>query len=149
MLLLLYFSLLLLLLVSSSSEKTVKLKHHVQPQGCFKDGCGFHNSPMIINVAIFGIIFELFGICVVLASYFQRILDKHLGFILLFLVLVIMLVGTAFFLSQQETSTQELSFKVPLLPWLPIVALFFNIYLILELSRLTWIRFGVWMAVGM
>lgn len=38
--------------------------------------------------------------------------------------------------------------QVPLLPILPVISVFVNVYLMLKLSSATWIRFGVWMFVG-
>ncbi|XP_041378404.1 high affinity cationic amino acid transporter 1-like isoform X2 [Gigantopelta aegis] len=52
------------------------------------------------------------------------------------------------FLWKQPESKAELWFKVPLLPILPAVSVFINIYLMMKLSVPTWIRFGVWMAIG-
>ncbi|XP_064643242.1 cationic amino acid transporter 3-like [Lineus longissimus] len=49
---------------------------------------------------------------------------------------------------QDRKGAAKLSFKVPLVPWLPLVTIFVNIYLMIKLSRVTWIRFIVWMSVG-
>ena len=39
-------------------------------------------------------------------------------------------------------------FKIPGNPWVPIIIALANIWLMLNLSVLTWIRFEVWLAVG-
>ena len=62
------------------------------------------------------------------------------GILSLFAIIVICL---------QPQNTKEISFKAPFVPALPILAIFFNVLLMLKLSRLTWIRFGVWMGLGL
>jgi APA family basic amino acid/polyamine antiporter len=42
----------------------------------------------------------------------------------------------------------ERSFRVPLNPWLPILAALICVYLALNLSLETWLRFVVWMVIG-
>lgn len=49
---------------------------------------------------------------------------------------------------RQPQAKEKLSFTVPLLPILPILSSFCNIYLMCELSVGTWLRFGVWMVIG-
>ncbi len=39
-------------------------------------------------------------------------------------------------------------FRTPLVPLLPLLSVAFCIYLMLELPLLTWLRFGLWMAIG-
>ncbi len=42
----------------------------------------------------------------------------------------------------------ERGFRAPLVPWLPILSIAACGWLMLNLTGLTWIRFGVWMAIG-
>ncbi|MEZ0342637.1 APC family permease [Mycobacterium sp. pV006] len=39
-------------------------------------------------------------------------------------------------------------FRTPGVPWLPIVSIIACVWLMLNLSGMTWIRFGIWMAIG-
>ncbi|OBK77657.1 amino acid permease [Mycobacterium sp. 1274761.0] len=40
------------------------------------------------------------------------------------------------------------AFRAPLVPWLPVAAIVACVWLMLNLSTLTWIRFAVWMVIG-
>ncbi|KAK5917927.1 hypothetical protein CgunFtcFv8_002737 [Champsocephalus gunnari] len=53
-----------------------------------------------------------------------------------------------FIIWRQPESKTKLSFKVPLLPFIPVISMFVNVYLMMQLDRGTWIRFSVWMAIG-
>jgi len=68
------------------------------------------------------------------------------GFILFVALLVIMLM-----LSRLPTSKRvsEDVFQVPLVPLVPTLSILINIFLMLNLSYLTWVRFTVWMAAGL
>ncbi|XP_022218233.2 cationic amino acid transporter 2 isoform X1 [Drosophila obscura] len=59
--------------------------------------------------------------------------------------LVVMLV----IISRQPTSAVNLSFKVPFVPWLPGISILINIYLMIKLDILTWVRFCIWLSVGL
>ncbi|MCI4385980.1 hypothetical protein PGIGA_G00056890 [Pangasianodon gigas] len=49
---------------------------------------------------------------------------------------------------RQPESKTKLSFKVPLLPFLPVLSMFINVYLMMQLDKGTWLRFAIWMAIG-
>ena len=40
-------------------------------------------------------------------------------------------------------------FRAPLVPFTPILSIVFCLYLMLQLPRITWIRFGIWLALGL
>jgi len=49
---------------------------------------------------------------------------------------------------QNKFDELENIFLTPCVPWLPIFSIFCNIYLMLKLSLITWIRFIIWMIIG-
>ncbi|KAM9332079.1 high affinity cationic amino acid transporter 1 [Pholidichthys leucotaenia] len=53
-----------------------------------------------------------------------------------------------FVIWRQPESKTKLSFKVPLLPFIPVISMFVNVYLMMQLDRGTWVRFSIWMAIG-
>lgn len=55
---------------------------------------------------------------------------------------------TTMLIWRQPESKTKLSFKVPLLPLLPILSMFINVYLMMQLDTGTWMRFAIWMAIG-
>uniref|UniRef100_A0A8C1KNA1 Solute carrier family 7 member 1a n=1 Tax=Cyprinus carpio TaxID=7962 RepID=A0A8C1KNA1_CYPCA len=64
-------------------------------------------------------------------------------------VLFSMCVIVTFIIWRQPESKTKLSFKVPLLPFIPVVSMFVNVYLMMQLDRGTWVRFAIWMSIGL
>lgn len=50
---------------------------------------------------------------------------------------------------QPRARTDNLSFAVPLVPFIPLFNMFVNLYLMMRLPAATWARFGIWMTAGM
>ncbi|XP_060803205.1 cationic amino acid transporter 2 [Amyelois transitella] len=56
---------------------------------------------------------------------------------------------TLYAISRQPVSEKKLAFSVPLVPWLPGISILINVYLMLNLDYMTWVRFAVWLAAGL
>ena len=115
---------------------------------CFEAGCSMNNTSLVINVAVLLIVVELLVICIIVSFYRHKVNRKDVGFILFLSIFLIALAVTVICLFKRDTAKDNLVFRVPLIPWIPVMALFFNCYLMSMLSKITWIRFGVWLFIG-
>ena len=61
----------------------------------------------------------------------------------------IFLAMTLTMLWRQPLNPERDSFQVPLVPLTPIISIGFNVYLMMNLSEATWIRYAIWFVVGM
>ncbi|KAM8897499.1 high affinity cationic amino acid transporter 1 isoform 1-T2 [Spinachia spinachia] len=107
-----------------------------------------HPEPSILSGFSVNICASLMGTLILVFS----ILAVHGGFAVwnvavLCVILMVCLLLT-FIIWRQPESKTKLSFKVPLLPFLPVFSMFVNVYLMMQLDRGTWIRFSFWMAIG-
>ncbi|XP_015752511.1 PREDICTED: cationic amino acid transporter 2-like, partial [Acropora digitifera] len=63
-------------------------------------------------------------------------------------VIIFYLIGCTLLLLWLPQNKTPLPFMVPFVPVLPLVSVFINVFLMLKLSYLTWLRFAVWMVIG-
>ena len=102
----------------------------------------------IVNWAVALLFISFIGFCTA-TVYGLDALQRHNYIIIMFLgIFGILSVFAIVVICLQPQNTKEISFKAPFVPGLPILAIFFNVLLMLKLSRLTWIRFAVWMSLG-
>lgn len=65
-----------------------------------------------------------------------------LVFFIIFIALLIIII------LQQPENPKRLPYMAPCVPFVPASAMLVNIYLMLKLSVITWIRFSIWCFVG-
>ncbi|KAJ8015658.1 hypothetical protein DPEC_G00028400 [Dallia pectoralis] len=99
-----------------------------------------------VTTAVISALFTL--LCVVLAVWGADVMSGHPVWVTISVTLVILSAVCVVILWRQPPSRQALTFKVPLLPVLPLVSIFVNVYLMMQLDGPTWCRFAVWMAIG-
>ncbi|XP_069002166.1 solute carrier family 7, member 3 [Embiotoca jacksoni] len=87
-------------------------------------------------------------LCVVLANCLTQLIAGHAGVVVPCVVLTLLCCVCVVIIFRQPESKEALTFKVPLLPWLPLFSVFVNIYLMMQLDWATWCRFAVWMVIG-
>ncbi|KAG7479210.1 hypothetical protein JOB18_020865 [Solea senegalensis] len=66
----------------------------------------------------------------------------------LLVIIMLMCLILCVVVCRQPQSKAKLSFKVPLLPFVPVISMFINVYLMMQLDKGTWLRFAIWMALG-
>uniref|UniRef100_A0A8C7WLG7 Zgc:175280 n=1 Tax=Oncorhynchus mykiss TaxID=8022 RepID=A0A8C7WLG7_ONCMY len=86
---------------------------------------------------------------VFLTKAVDSLMNQEWWSILIISVILLMLVLTVFIIWRQPQNTTKAAFMVPFIPALPIVSTFVNVYLMVQLGGDTWIRYAVWMAVGL
>jgi amino acid transporter len=114
------------------------------------------NSPrptkFTANVVLF---FTLFGaicaiaLCAVLTFLPAKIFeDREVYAIVIFVVVLVLSFTCVGLVARQPQSRKPLFFRSPLMPLVPFLSIFCNIYLMFQLDSATWIRFGVWLVLG-
>uniref|UniRef100_A0A673VKE8 Cationic amino acid transporter C-terminal domain-containing protein n=1 Tax=Suricata suricatta TaxID=37032 RepID=A0A673VKE8_SURSU len=63
-------------------------------------------------------------------------------------LLLVLIAGITGVIWRQPQRSSPLHFKVPALPLLPLLSIFVNVYLMMQMTGGTWARFGVWMLIG-
>ncbi|XP_051555003.1 probable cationic amino acid transporter [Myxocyprinus asiaticus] len=90
----------------------------------------------------------IFCFCSLIIFGSGQITEGQWWAVLLLVVLMLVITLLIFIIIQQPENPKRLPYMAPCVPFVPASAMLVNIYLMLKLSSITWIRFGVWCFVG-
>ncbi|XP_032687216.1 cationic amino acid transporter 3 isoform X2 [Odontomachus brunneus] len=132
-----------------------KSNYQLTPVNLFKELFNLHNQkePTQLSNKIASISIVLLCIIICIIAFFinnmgtQLVAGDAIVSVILVIVMMILFLNIAA-VGRQPVQKIELSFKVPLVPLIPCLSIFTNIYLMLQLDVFTWIRFAVWLLIG-
>ncbi|XP_004621606.1 cationic amino acid transporter 3 [Sorex araneus] len=84
----------------------------------------------------------------VLAQWSGPLVSGDPVWIVVVVLLLMLITGFTGVIYRQPQNAAPLHFKVPALPFLPVVSMFVNIYLMMQMTTGTWARFAIWMLIG-
>uniref|UniRef100_A0A3B4UYS7 Zgc:175280 n=1 Tax=Seriola dumerili TaxID=41447 RepID=A0A3B4UYS7_SERDU len=94
-------------------------------------------------------VFLVIILSVLLSEGVDSLRRRELWSVLLTTVLMLTLVLAVVVIWRQPQSSAKAAFMVPCLPVIPVLSVFINTYLMVQLGGETWISYAIWMAVGM
>ncbi|KPM07213.1 cationic amino acid transporter 4-like protein [Sarcoptes scabiei] len=101
----------------------------------------------LISFCVFAIVVLTIFFCLI-CKLFQKNIDETLLVFLLSLITTLLCLIIAI-IYMHKPNKETLRYKVPFVPIIPLLSIFFNVSLIVNLNWLTWMRFIVWMTIGM
>ncbi|KAL2097527.1 hypothetical protein ACEWY4_006734 [Coilia grayii] len=102
----------------------------------------------MVTRCVLVLFFLMFGFCSLVTFGAGCIGEGRWWAVLLLVVLLVVMVLLVFIIIQQPENPKRLPYMAPCVPFVPASAMLVNIYLMLKLSSITWIRFIVWCFVG-
>ncbi|KAM6160306.1 solute carrier family 7 member 14 [Erethizon dorsatum] len=101
-----------------------------------------------VTVCVLLLFILMFIFCSFIIFGSDYISGKSWWAILLVVLMVLLIIILVFVILQQPENPKKLPYMAPCLPFVPAFAMLVNIYLMLKLSTITWVRFAVWCFVG-
>ncbi|XP_027833401.1 cationic amino acid transporter 3-like isoform X2 [Ovis aries] len=105
-------------------------------------------SGQIVYGCAFLLVFLLIILSLVLAQWPGRVFSGDPGLTTVAVLLLLLTTGVTVIIWRQPQDPSPLYFKVPALPVLPLVSIFVNVSLMVQMTSGTWVQFGVWNVIG-
>ncbi|XP_078410582.1 cationic amino acid transporter 4 [Cetorhinus maximus] len=103
----------------------------------------------IVMVAVVSLVLCSVCLCCILVFGISHLHLPQWAYILFIVFFAIGFLLSLFLIWIHEQHQKLNTFQVPLVPLVPGISILMNVYLILKLSLMTWVRFSVWLAIGL
>ncbi|XP_047599338.1 cationic amino acid transporter 3-like [Lutra lutra] len=135
--------------VAQIQEETAPAAEKLSLQGLFFPGSPTPTplSGQIVCVCSSLLALLLTLLCLVLAHW-PGLLSGDPVPITVVVLLLVLITGTTGVIWRQPQTSTSLPFKVPGVPLLPLLSIFVNVFLMMQMTADTWATFGVWMLIG-
>jgi cationic amino acid transporter 14 len=101
----------------------------------------------ILCITVISMVWTIF--CLLTVYAWSKLVGVEWWAVTLATCCLLILLSLIILLARQPRDDTRLHFRVPFVPWIPLASVLINIYLMVTLSTATWIRFAVWMTLGM
>ncbi|KAM5279495.1 cationic amino acid transporter 2 isoform 2-T3 [Hipposideros larvatus] len=105
-------------------------------------------SSSLVSFLVGFLAFLVLGLSILTTYGVHAIARLEAWSLALFMLFVVLFVVVVLIIWRQPQNQHKVAFMVPCLPFLPAFSILVNIYLMVQLSAVTWIRFSIWMALG-
>ncbi|KAI4571117.1 hypothetical protein MJG53_013223 [Ovis ammon polii x Ovis aries] len=105
-------------------------------------------SGQIVYGCAFLLVLLLIILSLILAQWRSQLFSGDPVLTTVAVLLLLLITGVTVIIWRQPQNPSSLHFKAPALPVLPLVSIFVNVYLMMQITSETWTQFGVWNAIG-
>ncbi|KAL1398823.1 hypothetical protein pipiens_008660 [Culex pipiens pipiens] len=105
-------------------------------------------STRIVKISLLVYAFVIVAISAIL-MHAQDYLSADYPLVLTILTILAMsILVLVLVIACQPTESSKITFRVPLVPFIPMLSMFVNVYLMFQLGAATWIGFSIWLLIG-
>ncbi|CAB1324840.1 unnamed protein product, partial [Coregonus sp. 'balchen'] len=104
-------------------------------------------SKTVTGLTVFSVVCVC-GLCVLLTQAMDAIQRQEIWSLVCVSIVAFILLVLVIIIWRHPQNQAKAAFMVPFLPVLPVVSVFVNVYLMVQLGGDTWMRYAIWMAVG-
>ena len=105
-------------------------------------------SGRVVSCSCILLLLWFFGFNGTLIFAFDEVLNKEVWAITLLVIFGVLIIASICTIVSMPQSSMKIGFMAPCVPAMPILAIYCNIFLMLRLSLITWVRFAAWMLIG-